>query len=350
MGGAFHWTDQPVRTTAHLIPDGGAAAVSPDFFRCAPFLRAEAATHSLVLENDRGRSVLPLLVRTIPGTFMLDAISPYGYPGGRVDGDIPDHREADLAETGLVSVFVRDRLAIPSLVGGTCRGRVLLHDPSVPRRLSKTFRNRVRRNARSHFTVELLAGKEVDDECLHGFASAYTQTMALVGAAERYSFTMDYLRECFNFDQSWLAVVRDSSGEVAAADLAVTSDGMLHSYLAGTNSNYRTDSPHKNAIVRLMDLADDLGIPINFGGGFVAGDGVEASKRSTSNADAAFVTHELICEPERYAELSVGNPGTAYFPLYRARTDIERRGRRTPADEARNVPPLVSESSFSVID
>ncbi len=68
---------------AELHADGGAAATEDDFFRSAPFLAAEGVTHTLVVGADRGRVAIPLVVRPIPGTDRSDAISPYGYPGGR---------------------------------------------------------------------------------------------------------------------------------------------------------------------------------------------------------------------------------------------------------------------------
>jgi hypothetical protein len=62
-----------------LLADGGAAASEDDnFFRSSPFLEAEEATHTIEI-GDALR--LPVIVRPIDGSDLVDAISPYGYPG-----------------------------------------------------------------------------------------------------------------------------------------------------------------------------------------------------------------------------------------------------------------------------
>src|SRR4051812_16075810 len=99
----------PVKAT--LIEDGGAAASDPEqFFRSPSFLEAEAVTHTVTIEGD-AELRLPVLVRSIEGTDLVDAISPYGYPGAdRVPEDPPGPGEIDWSDTGLVSIFVRDRI------------------------------------------------------------------------------------------------------------------------------------------------------------------------------------------------------------------------------------------------
>ena len=108
---------------ARLIEDGGAEASDAEqFFRSPSFLEAEAVTHTLAIEGDRPLR-LPMLVRPIEGTDRFDAISPYGYPGAdHSPEDPPDPTRIDWSETGLVSVFVRDRIGDrPCFAGGTVR-------------------------------------------------------------------------------------------------------------------------------------------------------------------------------------------------------------------------------------
>lgn len=301
-----------------LRNDAGALACATDFFRSQRFLRAEHVSHSLVISTRTGRAVIPLIVRTIPGTRYRDAVSPYGYPGGTLDGEPPDLANVDLSGIRLISVFLRDRLGVPTVKGATKRRRVLLYDPAVPRSLSKSFRRDVRRNKCASFTVELYRGRSVEDRTLYDFAEVYVETMRRVRAAERYYFSVQYLRECLNVEGTWLALVRAPNGDAAAGELVVNSDGILHSYLAGTRSRYRSNSPGKNGVARLLDLADELGTRLNFGGGLTEDDGIEASKRSYANTEDAFVTHELICDEAQYALLADGVAETSFFPRYRA--------------------------------
>lgn len=305
-----------------LLADRGAAAASSDFFRCPVFLAAEKTTHTLVVDAGSTRVCLPLVVRDVPGSARQDAISPYGYPGGRRDGPGGAPVEAstlDLGPTGLVSAFVRDRLVEPALAGGTARGVVVLHDPTCARSVSKTFRRDLRRCSEAGYCAELHAGADVSDEALAGFVTAYHATMDHVGASDRYRFSPDYLRACLEAAGSWLVLVTGPHGSVAAGELVVTSDGLLHSYLAGTCTADRPWSPGKLATARAMDLADDLGVALNFGGGLSPGDGVERSKRSYGNATSTFVTHELVGDPEAMDTLTGRAPRSpGFFPPYRA--------------------------------
>ena len=105
---------------------------------------------------------------------------------------------------------------------------------------------------------------------------------------------------------------------MGAAAIAATSDGILHYYLGGTADEAREASPFKNVVVAMLDLADELELPLNLGGGVAPGDGLENFKRGFANSDLPFHTHEVVCDAGAYDELSGGRDGGAYFPAYRA--------------------------------
>lgn len=304
--------------TVALDADGGAGAESPAFFRSSRFLRVEGVTHTLRIEDDGGRCAIPLVVRPVGDLGLRDAVSPYGYPGGSVEGRPPRVSGADLGGLGLVSIFLRERLGGPSLAGAEPNGTVLLHDPTRPRSLGKSFRRSVRRNEEAGYRTDLVAGEDATGEMVTGFAEVYRQTMGHVAAAERYAFSLEYLTACVRSGHSWLAVVREPDGRIVAGELMVESDGHLHSYLAGTCSAHRSTSPGKNATLRLLDAADELGLPLNHGGGMTPGDGIEVSKRSYCNAAAEYFVHRLVCDEERYRQLPDPAPGSGFFPRYRA--------------------------------
>src|SRR5687767_5486958 len=120
---------------AFLIPDEGKSALTEDYFRSAHHLRAEGVTHTLVVDGGAAGALrLPLIVRPIEGTPYRDAISPYGYPGGVLDGLSEVPKEAvDWRGSELVSIFVRDRIGGPCcFAGGTVRNEVSLIDSTRP--------------------------------------------------------------------------------------------------------------------------------------------------------------------------------------------------------------------------
>lgn len=337
-----------MRARAELIEDRGAAAESAEFFRSRPFLDAEGVSHTLRIrvEEDAGEPrelVAPLIVREIPGTDARDATSPYGYPGVVVAGEsrTPDDRvrtapriaatdahsvsaaplDPDLVDwggTGLVSVFLRHTLAEPPLAGGSERNVVQIADPALPPKSRPSDRRQVRRNLEAGYELELVPGIETTKEQRAGFLDLYEQTMRRTDAAPHYFFGAAYFDRVLEADGTWLALARAPGGAPAAASLAVVSDGYLHYYLSGSADSHLRDSPMKNVVARLVELAADLELPLNLGGGLRPGDALEEFKRGFANRRLAWRTSQLVCDAERYARLSAGRRSAGFFPAYRA--------------------------------
>ncbi|MFL5343474.1 MAG: GNAT family N-acetyltransferase [Hyalangium sp.] len=307
---------------AVLVPDGGSAALSEDYFRSAHHLRAEGVTHTLVIDGGAGRSLrLPLVVQPIEGTPYSDAVSPYGYPGGMLEGlsELPKE-SVDWRDTGLVSVFVRDRICSPCcFAGATARNEVFLIDPRLPIKFRAESRRQMRRNTEQGFVSTYRPARGSSREEREGFKAIYRQTMVRDKAKPRYFFSEAYFEEVFSSPAVWLATTLAPNGEVASSALGVTSDGVLHYYLGGTADAYLSRSPAKNAIFgALLELCQQLGLPFNLGGGIQPGDSLEWFKRGFANASAHLYTHEIVCDPAVYASLSAGRAQTDYFPAYRA--------------------------------
>jgi hypothetical protein len=300
---------------AELVADRGAAATEPEFFRCETFLLAEGVTHSLVIGG--GRIGLPVIRRDVRGVGH-DAISPYGYPGGLLRGDPPHVADVDFTGTGLISLFIRERLGASTLRGGVVRGAVLVHEPSRPRAVNRRVASKARSNERVGYCFEVVPSAAVDDDLLLAFERAYVETMRGVGAGQRYYFGTDYFRACLRFDSSWLAVVRGPEGDLASAAIAVISDGYLHCFLSGTTDTHRPRSPAKNMMIGLLDLADELGFPLNLGGGLRGRDSLHSFKALFTNMTAEFVTHNVVCDHVAYARLTADVGPTSFFPAYRA--------------------------------
>lgn len=309
---------------AELIADRGARAESDDFFRSRAFYGAEGVTHTLLLENDGAEIAIPLLVNEIGDTGLIDAVSPYGYPGaavrdrGRSAAPL-EPETVDWSETGLVSIFVRERIGHePFLADATERSAVQVHDPSKERELRSRFAEQIRRNEKLGYTVERLLGPATSVEHRTSFHALYTETMRRNEAAERYFYDPDYFAGVLGFERSWLVLCRSPEGSTAAGAIVALSDGLLHYYLGGTSESHLSMSPFKNVAESMMNLADELECPLNLGGGVWAGDGLEDFKRGFANAELPFRTHEIVCDPEGYAKLAEGAEDSGFFPLYRA--------------------------------
>ncbi len=309
----------PPTASAELIADRGEAAASEEFFRSRPFLDAEGVTHTLRVSTGAGVLLAPLVVRDVPGGGGRDAISPYGYPGvANPTGIQVDPARVDFAPTGLVSLFVRHALGKPPLAGATERNVVQIADPALPPKSRMSDRQQIRRNLRRGYEIEVVPGLETSPRQRAGFLAAYEQTMQRTAAAERYLFGAAYFDRILESDRTWLALAIAPGGEVAAASIAARSDEVLHYYLSGSADAHLRDSPMKNVVSTLVELAADLGIPLNLGGGISRGDALEEFKRGFANREEPWLTSEIVCDREVYARLSAGRDAAGFFPAYRA--------------------------------
>lgn len=320
------------RGQAELIADHGEAAVEGDFFRSRQFLEAEGATHTLRILADEAELIAPLIVREIGDGPECDAISPYGYPGfsRRANPGAPiaslstdsaqelDPRAIDFSATGLVSVFLRHRLDFVPLAGTTRRNVVQIADPALAPKSRPSDRRQVRRNLEAGYRLELVPGRESSAAQRAGFLDLYEQTMRRTEAAAHYFFPAAYFDRVLAADQTWLALATAPGGALAAASLAVVSDGFLHYYLSGSADTHLRDSPMKNIVSRLTGLSAELTLPLNLGGGIGAGDALEEFKRGFANREVPWRTSELICDPEKYKLLSSDRNPCNFFPAYRA--------------------------------
>ncbi|OJU95873.1 MAG: hypothetical protein BGO23_09860 [Solirubrobacterales bacterium 67-14] len=319
--------------SAELVEDGGRAASGPDFFRSAEFLEAESTTHSLLIHETGDETELvasaPLLVREIPGSDRLDAVSPYGYPGLAIsDGpllrlDFPlDAGTIDFSETGLVTIFLRHSLGgDPPLAKATPRNVCLLSDPTLPRKSRASDRQQIRKNLKRGCELEIVPGPETSPEQRSGFFTAYTETMARTNAAERYFFSERYFDLILSAEGTWLFILRSPEGETAAASIAALSDGLLHYYLSGTADAHLKGAPMKNVVEEMIGFGAERELAVNFGGGITPGDALEEFKRGFANREEQWFTSEIVCDPEANAELTTqlapdADPG--FFPSYRA--------------------------------
>jgi Acetyltransferase (GNAT) domain len=315
---------------AELIADRGEAAVSEEFFRSREFLSAEGVTHSLRIEAGNDALLAPLIVREIPGTDQIDAISPYGYPGivkadFDFEGAIAPQKaksaivpaDIDFSGTGLVSAFIRHTLDSPVFAGATERNVVQIADPALPLKSRGSDRNQINKNRRNGYEVRLVPGPETTPEDRAGLFAAYEQTMRRTGAAEHYFFGNEYFETILGSPRTWLVVAHAPEGGVVAASIATSSDGFLHYYLSGSADSHLRDSPMKNVVAALIEHATQLDQPLNLGGGMTRGDRLEEFKRGFANREQPWHTSELTCDPTEYDRLSSGHKATSFFPAYR---------------------------------
>jgi hypothetical protein len=229
-----------------------------------------------------------------------------------------DPSTIDFSDTGLVAVFLRHTLGDPSLSGASERNVVQLADPALAPKSRGSDRNQINKNLRRGYELSLVPGPQTNAAERAGFLAAYEQTMRRTHAAERYFFGAAYFERILEVPRTWLAIARAPDGIAAAASIAVTSDGYLHYYLSGSADSHLRDSPMKNVVARLIELATELRLPLNLGGGISRGDPLEEFKRGFANRELPWSTSEIVADPAAYAQLSAERDAGGFFPAYRA--------------------------------
>src|SRR5919199_2565993 len=126
--------------------DDALARVPHDVYHLAGYARVEAEAQqarpvAFLHTGERHTFLLPLLLRSVPGSTGLEALSPYGYPGPVSDAPLDDEtswREAVqslqdcLSATGVVTCFVRLHPLLPGRLDALARaGTVVQHGPPV---------------------------------------------------------------------------------------------------------------------------------------------------------------------------------------------------------------------------
>jgi predicted N-acyltransferase len=199
------------------------------------------------------------------------------------------------------------------------RSDVQLADPRAEGGMRKRLREQIRSNERRGWRVGAEPGGQADAADLRAFEAAYGETMARTGASQRYLFDSRYFEQLLAAESAWLLLAGREGEGASAGAIAVSSDHLLHYYLGGTADAALADSPMKNLFSAMISLAGELGLRLNLGGGVAPGDSLEAFKRGFATATAPFRTHEVVCDPEAYRELSAGaGSPRGFFPAYRA--------------------------------
>ena len=257
------------RQAAELIADRGEAAASEEFFRSRPFLDAEGVTHTLRIEAGEAELLAPLIVRAIGAGPESSTRSPPTATRARHRVDVVaamasqvaaaiDPR-VDFSATGLVRAFIRHTLGEPPLAGATRAQRRPDRRPGAAAEEPDERPPADQQEPRSGYEVRLVPGPETTPGERAGFLAAYEQTMRRTGAAERYFFGAPYFDRILESSRTWLALALAPGGDVAAASIAVHSDGFLHYYLSGSADAHLRDSPMKNVVASLVELADRAG-------------------------------------------------------------------------------------------
>jgi hypothetical protein len=288
---------------------------------------------------EAGRVLLiPLLLRAIPDSDLLDATSPYGYPGPVTNTGLDDsgfwsrgfQAMADLL-TGwrVVTAFVRLHPLLPfPAVALAEAGTVVHHGETVSvdltlsteeiwRQTHRTHRNQINKAKRAGVSIVFDDWARLDD-----WIGTYHATMRRVGATDYYFFTAEHfhrLRAALG-EHAHLAVAL-AGDVVLGGNLFFEYDGIMHTHLQST----------RDGDVRWADklLYDEVrrwgrarGNTVYHLGGGVGGaaDSLFAYKAAFASGRHAFHTWRVVTDVRAFEKLA-GTPTPesleGRFPPYR---------------------------------
>jgi hypothetical protein len=286
--------------------------------------------------------LLPLVLRPVPDSGLLDAASPYGYPGPVSDAaptDAQFWKDAVQAMVELlcaedvVTAFVRLHPTLPAPIETLgCFGTVVRHGQTVSMDLSlsveemwhqthRTRRNQINKSRRAGVTIAVDDWSRLDE-----WVVTYHDNMRRVGASGYYFFTPDHFRRLRAAlgGNAHLAIAC-AGGQVLGGNLFFEYCGVMHTYLQSTRS---TAVHHADKLLydEIRRWGRERGNTVYHIGGGLGGasDSLFAYKAAFSAGRHDFHTWRVVTDPAAYAGL-VGAAGgeptlttmSGRFPPYR---------------------------------
>jgi hypothetical protein len=292
---------------------------------------------------------LPVVLRQVPGTEHVDAVSPYGYPGpvSNISPDDTDFwRRASrafvdaLRDKGAITCFVRlnPLLNVPDLVLAE-HGTVVQHGCTVAVDLTlglDQIWSQTRANHRRQINRARRQGMRlvIDDwSRVETFVDIYHETMRRVGADDYYFFDaahMEGLRSAMGHHVHLVLVEVD--GDACAGGVFFERDAIVQYHLGATRTSALPMQPTKLMFADMEVWAKDRGNAVLHLGGGVGGEDnpLFHFKAGFSPWNPSFGTWRIVVDEHAYGEVAgaqaageIGDSTEAgdrsgYFPAYRA--------------------------------
>lgn len=310
-------------------------------------------------QSATGLALVPFILRPIQGdgwkieTSLRDATSPYGYGGpyghdDLVKGELWSGFSEWMAQNNVVSMFGRLALgsSTPSHLppGASVRSDsdniiVDLTRSSVEQwqHYEHKVRKNVKKAIRANLHVEI--GQSFTD--LEEFSQLYESTMARREASSWYYFGLDFFTTLTErLEGSYIAAeVRDDTNRLVSAELVLSSDRYLYSFLGGTRRDAFPHAPNdllKHAVIEYGRESGRDGYVL--GGGYTKGDGIFRYKKSFDPTGyVPFQRLELIADQSAYDSLiaerlrqersvtSGARLEHGFFPSYRGQVFLDEQ-------------------------
>lgn len=327
------------------------SSVNYDFYHTPDYLILEAnkingKPAAIYIQNNENTLFIPLIIRKIPYSDHLDAISPYGYPcplflKNELNTIIPLIKilPGALKSFNIISAFIRlhpilsDYNFNPFIVGKLVNhGRTVYIDlhksnAEIWRQTRSTTKNLINQLKREGFQASL----DVEFEFYEEFIEIYYETMNSLNASNNYFFPKKYFYKLKNNlkEKLFLCLVKDKNNKIAAGGLFTSNDGIVQYHLSGSREAYKKNSPIRLMIDFIRIYFKNKGAKVmHLGGGVGCNeDNLFNFKKGFSKEFSEFHSWRLICDETIYDFLCkdflknqdpLKEESQFFFPLYRS--------------------------------
>ena len=336
--------------------------LSHDFYHLPEYSRLDGETNEAqprafwAGEGDR-ELFIPYMLRRCDRIFpesriaekTCDVVSPYGYPGLRLNdaaGKSPEFARRGmqllsdtLREQGVCSAFFRMNpffsAGLPELfpesyfsaASDTVAMDLSLDEAGIWKKIRDGHQWTIRKCKRLGFEARMVPLAEHIDS----FIEVYAETMDRVHARGSYYFGREYFWKLAAMPEGVHCCLVELGGEVAAACVFFECGGIVQAHLGGTKSAYLSKSPFHLALFHAAEWAKSRGDRYLHLGGGVGGanDRLLSFKLGFSPLTFPFFTLRLVTDEAKYRELTKLSAQAAnasledhlradYFPAYRA--------------------------------
>lgn len=328
-----------------------------DFYQLPSFVELESywtgtKACAFYTEIDSKPALIPLLINELPDLTLsdinlMDAVSPYGYPGILASGDMSSDdyktilkRYVEFGKENLwLTSFIRLHPilnnvilteGLDSNIEVVSEGKTIsidLHqtDDELFQSFRKSIQQDIRKLKRKGFDVRVDYGPDFNI-----FPSIYLDAMKRINAGKRYLYNAEYLThfKAILGDRLHVCTVLAPNGEIASIGMFTQVGKIMQYHLCATVQEYGKDSPSKLMLYKMAWWGSVNGATKFHLGGGLGGmkDNLYRFKSGFSKNHLDFSTLKVIHDHERYGEILKAwknscvqgyDQSISYFPPYR---------------------------------
>ena len=307
-------------------------------------LHGDGEARLLYYESDGLRAIYVYMKRATMLPEVFDSITPYGYGGFLIEGEVSDARLQDLwseyrktmKSENIIDNFVRyhpvlnNASYLRELTEVIDLGKTIALDLSSQEIIWNGMTSKNRNHIRNAEKKGIVICHTKDYAMFQGFQSIYNITMQKDNAEQYYFFEEEFYNSIHNdLNDHYEMFYATYEDKIVAMSIMLYANKQMHYHLSGSLPEYRNLAPTNLLLYKAALWGNEQGFrTFHLGGGVGAGDDDLYKFKSAfnRNSDYTFSIGREIFDREKYDELvalraktdSAFNKDSKFFPLYRS--------------------------------